>query len=350
MPTRPSTAGLHVSVPSHPHALTRRPASAAYTSGSSLRTSSSLRSGSRRSSLHLLERPTFQPDTPLFLQHERRPSVSGGAPLVASTKLDVTGKVKALHDEASTLLHERNDCEGALAQLNRAIGLMPSSPALFEARGLVYRKLGKWSQAIADYASARSLQEAAMAIASAQRPTSAKPHLGTQQRLPRGSSERTAPAPASSSARGSHPTSLSGRSVGGASNADAPLAALIATPAPAAPMPELEHAEPTPSAVAPSGLGGLSARELEAVLLAASASPEERSDDEVGPCLCLNLNLTLELHPETHPEPHRKTDSWPLIPLPSPSRSLSPPPTSRSVSSPMHFARCQCSRRCRTRR
>jgi len=74
-------------------------------------------------------------------------------------KADSSTKALALHNTAQTMLHQHHNYEGALHALNRAINLQPQSPSLFEDRGLIFRKLNRWADAIADYNQARTLEE-----------------------------------------------------------------------------------------------------------------------------------------------------------------------------------------------
>ena len=74
-------------------------------------------------------------------------------------KQDTNTQAIGHHTKAVKLLHVSKDLDGALKALNRAIELAPRAPGLRMDRGLVYRKLGRWSDAIQDYADARSLEE-----------------------------------------------------------------------------------------------------------------------------------------------------------------------------------------------
>ena len=197
-------------------------------------------------------------------------------------------QAQILKEKAVYFLHTLRDPEAALEMLNQAIDLMPRAPALLEDRGLLYRKLGRWSEAIADYQLARALEEREANEAKA-------------AALRRGGSVKGSKSGAPSGSR---------RGSGGSSSSNGPAAA----PAPApAPIPE-ESSSFGPSRIEnrlmaaaeeDDGLGGLT--EEEAAIAAAGevgdvvgelglavqdesaemrallASPRAADDEEYGP-------------------------------------------------------------------
>ena len=64
-----------------------------------------------------------------------------------SSKPDANTQALNHHQRAVRLLHSNKDLHGALAALNQAIEAAPRAPALRMDRGLLYRKLGRWSDA-----------------------------------------------------------------------------------------------------------------------------------------------------------------------------------------------------------
>ena len=88
-------------------------------------------------------------------------------------KADAHSKMLVHHHDAGLMLHQHHNLMGALTAMNSAIQLQPQSPALFKDRGLLYRQLGRWADAIADYNHARILEERALKRALASRPRSA---------------------------------------------------------------------------------------------------------------------------------------------------------------------------------
>ena len=117
---------------------------------------------------------------------------------VYSRKVDPAVQAQALHQRAVSLLHTHHNLDGALAALNNAIALQPKAPNLLVDRGLLYRKMGRWSEAIADYTAAHALeerlaQEEALAAERARREGSRRgspTRMGSGKNLARGSSKR----------------------------------------------------------------------------------------------------------------------------------------------------------------
>ena len=96
---------------------------------------------------------------PLLFARPEDSKPSGPKPPAWMHKQDTNTQAIGHHTKAVKLLHVSKDLDGALKALNRAIELAPRAPGLRMDRGLVYRKLGRWSDAIQDYADARSLEE-----------------------------------------------------------------------------------------------------------------------------------------------------------------------------------------------
>ena len=150
-------------------------------------------------------------------------------------KPDSTAMAEKLHQRAVILLHERHDLDGALEALNSAIELMPRAPGLLEDRGLLYRKLGRWTEAIQDYANARAMEERQAAEAERQQLSRGKSMGKSTSNSPfrRMSSEKSAsamrpaaePAAEPAAAPTAAPTAASRPGSGAVRFAGAPIAA-----------------------------------------------------------------------------------------------------------------------------
>jgi CRP-like cAMP-binding protein/tetratricopeptide (TPR) repeat protein len=73
-------------------------------------------------------------------------------------KSDPVSLAMVHHDHAIQLMHRENDYKGALQALDSALELAPRAVGLLMDRGLIYRKLGRWAEATADYSQARAIE------------------------------------------------------------------------------------------------------------------------------------------------------------------------------------------------
>ena len=128
-------------------------------------------------------RPAFTPQ-PLLVARPDEGKQQRPAAGLAARKIDAAAQAQTLHQRAVALLHKNGDLEGALSALNAAIELMPRAHALLQDRGLLYRKLGRWTEAIQDYGNARALEER---VAAEERLNAAR-HGSSPSRMARASS------------------------------------------------------------------------------------------------------------------------------------------------------------------